>query len=146
MRRDEPKPFFGDRVANAVLETHIDKYKDERLAAGASKVTINRELAVLKRAFTLGSRRRLVRTTPYIELFPEPPPREGHYEQEELVRFLDAANAVKAEKNFDGRVVADIVMFAYFSGWRLKESAYHCTRIGLRRRSRLPFSRARDTR
>ena len=51
-------PYFGDRVANAVLETHIDKYKDERLAAGASKVTINRELAVLKRAFTLGSRRR----------------------------------------------------------------------------------------
>jgi len=37
------------------------------------------------------------------------------------VRFLDAANAVKAEKNFDGRVVADIVMFAYFSGWRLGE-------------------------
>src|SRR5262249_29201367 len=80
-----------------------------------------RELAVLKRAFNLGMRRRLVKSIPYIELFPEPPPREGHYEQDELVRFLDAANAVKAEKNFDGRVVADIVMFAYFSGWRLKE-------------------------
>jgi integrase len=121
MQRDEPKPFFGDRVANAVLESHIDEYKDKRLAEGASKVTISRELQVLKRAFNLGLQRRLIKSKPHIELFPEPPPREGHYEYSDFIKFQYVARPIDAHKNFDGVVVADIVLFGYFSGWRLNE-------------------------
>jgi integrase len=114
-------PYFGDRVANFVLESHIDEYKDQRKEEKASEVTINRELAVLKRAFNLGKRRRLIKNMPYIELYPEPEPREGHYEYEEFIKFQETARAICARKNFDGVVVADVVMFAYFSGWRLNE-------------------------
>jgi integrase len=114
-------PYFGDRSAAFLLEKTIDEYKDKRLAEGASKVTVNRELAVLKRAFSLGLKRRLIKSVPQIELFPEPPPREGHYEYEDFLKFQQVARAIGARKNFDGEVVADITLFAYCSGWRLNE-------------------------
>jgi integrase len=114
-------PYFGEKSAAYLLEKNIDDYKDKRLAEGASKVTLNRELAVLKRGFSLGLKRRLLKSTPFIELFPEPEPREGHYEYEDFLKFIEVAKAVRPNKNFDGPVVADIVYFAYFSGWRLSE-------------------------
>ncbi len=114
-------PFFGDRSAAFLQEKQIDEYKDKRLAEGASKVTISRELQILKRAFNLGLRRRLIKSKPEIELFPEPPPREGHYEYEDFLKFQEVARAIGARKNYDGEVIADIVYFAYFSGWRLNE-------------------------
>lgn len=114
-------PYFGEKSAAYMLEKNIDDYKDKRLAEGASKVTVNRELAVLKRGFSLGLKRRLIKSVPFIELFPEPEPREGHYEYEEFLKFYEVAKAIGARKNFDGLVVADIVHFAYFSGWRLSE-------------------------
>lgn len=114
-------PALGARVANHVRKSHVEHYKAQRKAKGASEVTINRELAVLKRAFNLGIEDELIERKPTIKLFTEPEPREGHYEHDEFNRFQDIARALGARQNYDGPLVADIVLFGYYSGWRLRE-------------------------
>lgn len=113
-------PMLGDRVANHLRKSHIEDYKQARKKQGASEVTINRELQVLSKAFTLALEDELIERKPPIKLFPEPEPREGHYEPEEFARWQDACRQLHGN-NHDGELVADIVMFAYYSGWRLNE-------------------------
>jgi hypothetical protein len=48
-------PFFGDKTAHEVTTSHIREYSTARQAEGTSNATINRELALLKRAFNLSS-------------------------------------------------------------------------------------------
>lgn len=48
------KPFFGEFVVDQITCLHLEKYRAERLAAGVSKSTTNRELAILSRIFSLG--------------------------------------------------------------------------------------------
>jgi len=114
-------PKMGERVANFVKKSHVEDYKDSRKHEGASEVTINRELAILKRGYSLGIEDELIERRPFIKLYPEPEPREGHYEHDEFLRWQDACRQMGAHKNYDGEVVADIVLFGYFSGWRLRE-------------------------
>jgi integrase len=48
------QPVFGDMLARNVHDEHITAYIDARVKAGASHATVNRETALLKRAFKLG--------------------------------------------------------------------------------------------
>lgn len=48
------KPFFGEFGVDQITSLHLEKYRAERLAAGVSKSTTNRELAILSRIFSLG--------------------------------------------------------------------------------------------
>src|SRR5215469_8766371 len=50
------EPIFGHMLAAHVSSDDIERYKQQRLSEGASNATVNRELAVLKRAFHLGMR------------------------------------------------------------------------------------------
>jgi integrase len=114
-------PKLGNRVANHLRVAHIADYKQARKLEGASEVTINRELAALRRGFTLGLENEVIERMPKIKLYPEPLPREGHYEPEEFWKFYHACRQVGVVKNCDGEVTADIVLFGYYSGWRLQE-------------------------
>ena len=49
------KPIFGDRSARAIDKAALDAYVDHRLAENAESATINREVAVLRRALRLGA-------------------------------------------------------------------------------------------
>src|SRR5262249_51126101 len=49
------RPFFGGKRAANVSTSDIQRYIRTRLDAEASHATINRELEILKRAFTLGA-------------------------------------------------------------------------------------------
>src|SRR4029453_7489097 len=46
-------PVFGDRNATAINTADVNNFKVRRQEAGASNAEINRELAALKRAFSL---------------------------------------------------------------------------------------------
>lgn len=118
--KNQLAPKLGARVANHVRKGHVEDYKDQRKKEGASEVTINRELAVLSKAFTIGIEEELIERRPPIKLFPEPEPREGHYEHDDFLKWQAACRQLKGS-NYDGEVVADIVMFGYYSGWRLRE-------------------------
>jgi integrase len=111
---------FGEDRGIDVTEAQIERYKAERLATktrngtGArttAPATINRELTVLKRAFSLAVRQKRLSTVPSIELLAEALPRQGYLEPdafERVVRRLPAD-------------LHDFARFGYLSGWRKGE-------------------------
>lgn len=116
------RPAFGSKPANLVRKSQVESYKAKRQSEGASPATINRELAALRRAFNLGLEDELIERAPRIKLLPEPDPRETYYEPEEFARFQAVARSIGRLKNYDGELVADITLFSFYSGWRLKEA------------------------
>lgn len=109
------RDLLGDHKAVALTERTLEKYRTERLNDKRSTTTINRELAVIRRAFKLATRGkdRLVspNTMPAIELYPENNAREGIVEYPdflELVRHLPSP-------------IDDVCWFAYLMGWRREQ-------------------------
>jgi len=103
---------FDHIRAAHVTEGMIERYKMERLEAGKARATINRELAVIRRAYklaTTGKHKKVSpNAVPAIVLFPENNAREGFVEYEdfmELVRHLPSP-------------LDDVAWFAYLMGWR----------------------------
>ncbi|MGE5052993.1 MAG: tyrosine-type recombinase/integrase [Acidobacteriota bacterium] len=65
------KPVFGKLRCKRVTTAAIRTYRDNRRAAGAAKATINRELALLRRAFSLARDERKLYFIPKFPLFSE---------------------------------------------------------------------------
>ena len=79
------EPFFGATRAAALSSAKLDTYKRQRRRR-VKDSTINRELALLRRAYTLGTKQEppLVVRVKRIPILPEPPPRKGFFEYEEF--------------------------------------------------------------
>jgi integrase len=102
------RPYFrGRRLAN-ISSAHVRDYSAKRLAAGAARATINRELAALKRMFTLAMQDGKVLRRPYIPLLQEDNTRRGFFERAQF-------DAVRAQLPARLKPVAT---FAYYTGWR----------------------------
>ena len=82
--------FKGIRAAE-ITTTRIKKYIEARQNKGAQNGTINRELAALKRAFTLGanSTPAEVAQVPHMPKLKENNVRTGYFEYEEFCRLRD---------------------------------------------------------
>ena len=98
------KPFFANMRAVDITTERVEQYTTARLRDKAAPATINRELALLRRAFMLAELTR----KPRIQLLPENNARQD---------FLDWADfqAVRAEMPENMR---DVVTFMYLSSWR----------------------------
>ena len=103
-------PHFGTLRMTEITSDVIDAFVAARKKAGASNGEINRELAILKRAFTLSMRAHKVHARPYIEMLPEAAPRSG---------FFDHDAFDKVCKNLPAEVVP-LARFCYITGWRWK--------------------------
>jgi integrase len=104
---------FGQDKARSVTTARIARYAQERLAAGKARATVNRELAALRRAFTIAVERERLSVAPRMKLFAEHNVRQGFVEQADfdaLVSHLPAD-------------LQDFARFAYGSGWRKGEIA-----------------------
>jgi integrase len=101
-------PYFFNRRAANVTTADIQDYVDKRQEAGAANATINRELATLKRGFSLAVRGGTLISKPYIPMLKEDNVRQGFFEPEQL-------EAVLRHLNED---LKPIVVFAYITGWR----------------------------
>lgn len=95
-----------------ITAADINAYIRARQAERAASASINRELAILKRAYTLAIRggKLLHSHRPYIPMLQERNVRTGFFE-------ADQFKAVKAQLPAALRPVAE---FAYLTGWRVR--------------------------
>lgn len=89
----------------------IARYTQERLAEGLAPGTVNRNLAILRRALRLGHRAGKVVGVPPISLLKERNVRQGFLEWPDLQRLLPFLRVDLRE----------LVLFAYLTGWRRGE-------------------------
>lgn len=86
------KPNFGHLRASAFTTKAVNHYIELRQSLGRQNATINRELALLRRAFRLGHEHdpQLVFRLPIIKALPEDNVREGFLESDRYRLILDA--------------------------------------------------------
>jgi len=107
------------------------------LAAGKAPATVNRELAALRRAFSLALDQERLSVAPRIRMLEENNVREGFTTPDVFSRV---AEELKRTKGRPGDVLADLAWFAYLVGWRRGEPPtlqwseidYHGRRLRLR--------------
>jgi integrase len=104
--------YFGElRKVKTLSTPMIDAYALARQKDGASNGTILRELALLKRALSLGKRNGKVANPPSVTSLKAGAPRQGFLTQAEWLKLRDALPAD----------LRDPVAFLYYSGWRVSE-------------------------
>ena len=128
--------YFGTRKLVGITTGDVTAYKAKRLADtiitrksrvvlledGSTQVTpeqrkpvspatINRELQVLKRMFSLAIQSGRIATKPHIEMLNEAPPRAGFFEREQYESVL---RHLPAE-------LQPVVSFTYITGWRMAD-------------------------
>jgi len=102
-------PHFGHRRAVQVAAQDVIDYVAFRQEHGASNATINRELAALKRAYTLAMESERLHRRPPIKMLAERNVRQGFFER-------DAFEAVRRRLL---EPLRPVVTFAYVTGWRV---------------------------
>lgn len=91
------KPWFGHRRASEVSTATVERYIDDREKQGANQATVNRELALLRRAFNLGRKASppKIAVVPYIPFSSEAGNRRiGFLETHEEARLADECGRV----------------------------------------------------
>jgi len=107
------RPAFGKLAASKVTTATVRAYMDARHALGRANGTINRELALLRRAYNLGLRAtppRIART-PFMPRLKEDNVRKGFFEHEEYLAMLREVP----------EYLRPVLAFAYHTGCRRGE-------------------------
>jgi integrase len=104
---------FGNLRAGDVTTSMVEAYKAKRLEEGKARATCNRELATLRRAYTLAVKQKLIAPgkVPTIALLREDNARQGFVTFEEFTALVTHLPTP----------VDDVTHFAYRSGWRRGE-------------------------
>jgi integrase len=105
---------FGDHRAANVGHDQMTRYIAQRQTEGASNATINRELAALKRMFTLGVRARKVYSIPSFPHLEERNVRKGFIEDGQYQALAKACSA-------EGLWLRAMFEVGYNFGWRVSE-------------------------
>jgi integrase len=106
------REFFGEYRARDITSERIRTYQAARRKANASPATVNRETSALARMFRLLVKSGEFSIAPsFPERLEESTPRQGFFERHEYL-------AVRQNLGFD---YADVLDFAYYSGWRKRE-------------------------
>jgi integrase len=98
-----------DRELSSVTVADLLAYAQKRRAAGRSPASVNREVAFLRRAYTLAGEPWSAKGWKKLR---EAPPRQGFSSKEELARIVAELPAVEA----------NIVRFLFLTGWRRQEA------------------------
>ena len=110
--RKHLRPCFGEIPAAKLNRGTVQRYVRERQESGAANATINKALALLHRAFTLGAESGKVGLVPaFPKKLPEKNVRKGFFEREE---FEAVRSHLPAE-------LKSVVTFAYWTGCRKGE-------------------------
>jgi len=110
--RKHLRPFFGAGRVAKFRPDLASAYIEHRQSAGAANATINREIALLRRAFNLARRGGKVTTVPLLpSKLSENNVRKGFFERED---FLKHREALPSE-------IKPVTTFAYWTGCRKGE-------------------------
>jgi len=101
--------FFGDYRACDITSDRVEAYKTHRQDQEAANASINRELAALRRAFTLAFEAKLVADRPKIKMLKENNRRKGFFEAEEFAAVRDEIKSC----------LKPVLETAYVTGWRI---------------------------
>lgn len=102
-------PAFGHRRMAAIATADVRAFITARLDAKAAPGEINRELALLKRMFTLAIQGGKLITRPHVPMLAENNVRTGFFEREHFDSLI--AHLPEA--------LRPMVTFAYVTGWRI---------------------------
>jgi integrase len=103
-------PAFGGRRMSEITAADATRFAADRLKAGASAAEINRELAILKRMFSLAIKAGILTYKPHIAMLEERNVRAGFFDRESFEAVRAALPAA----------VRPVVTFAFVTGWRIK--------------------------
>lgn len=103
------KQAFGQSRAVDISEDRIATYVAERLKEGAAVASVNRELAALRRMFTLALDAQRVTRKPRIRIYQEDNVRTGFFEPEQVKAVL---RHLPAE-------LRPVIEVAHVTGWRV---------------------------
>jgi len=103
--------FFGMDIAVNITAARIRAYINARLEEQAAPATINRDLAVLSKMFSLAVQSERLSSRPYIPRLPESEPRQG---------FMEHAEYLAIRQHLPP-YLQDMLDFGYHSGWRRRE-------------------------
>ena len=102
-------PFFGGRRMATITTADVRRFVDQRQAAGAANGEINRELASLKRMYSLALHAGKLMARPHIPLLEENNVRTGFFDRAQIEAVLAHLPAP----------VQPVIRFAYLTGWRV---------------------------
>lgn len=102
-------PVFGLRRMADISTQDIRAYSTDRLDAGASPASVNRELAIIKRTFTLAVQAGRIAQKPHIPMLAEHNVRQGFFEDDQLAAVLKHLPPY----------LRPVIEFAGITGWRV---------------------------
>ena len=73
-------PYFAGRRLTSITTDQIAAFTADRLKAGASAAEVNRELAIIKRAYSLATKASRIHSRPYVAMLAEHNTRKGFLE------------------------------------------------------------------
>ncbi len=104
--------FFSRERAVDIAAERVRAYQAFRLDEGAGPATVNREVAALRRMFSIAVKLGQVSVSPaFPETLEEPPARQGFFEHAEYI----------ALRKHLPPYYQDVLDFDYYSGWRKSE-------------------------
>jgi integrase len=103
-------PAFGAWPAARIGTADVTAYTVRRQEAGAANASVNRELAAMKRAFSLAVKGERLQRMPYIPMLKENNVRKG---------FVEPGQLDAIQRHLPKYAQAPI-SFAYITGWRLR--------------------------
>ena len=104
------EPFFRGRRMTHISTADVNRYITARQEAGAANASINRDLAALKRMYSLAIMAGKLLHRPHIPMLQEDNVRQGFFEREP---FEDVRGHLQEH-------LRGLVTLAYYSGWRVQ--------------------------
>jgi integrase len=105
------KPVFGGRKLSSITIADLRTFSAKRLEAGAAHAEVNRELAIIKRAFRLAVEgEKYHGRVPKIPMLQERNVRSGFFDDAMVDAVIDQLP----------KALRPVVRFAYVTGWRVQ--------------------------
>jgi integrase len=110
-------PVFGGQRMTAITTADLRAFAVQRVDAGASPAEVNRELAIIKRAYRLALQAGKLLHSPYVPMLAERNVRQGFFELETFAAVRAALPAA----------LQGVVTFGYLTGWRVQSEVLPLT-------------------